>query len=86
MWSDPTPNLHPSPKPKPKPNPNPNQNLNPSPTLNPSPNPTPNQVLNDFMGRVAHAPYTAAAASALGALLARELARALAPPRKVICL
>ena len=38
------------------------------------------------MGRVAHAPYTAAAASALGALLARELARALAPPRKVICL
>ena len=42
-------------------------------------------VLNDFMGRVAHAPYTAAAASALGALLARELARALAPRRKVIC-
>ena len=35
---------------------------------------------------MAHAPYTAAAASALGALIARQLARTLAPQRKVVCL
>jgi HAD superfamily phosphatase (TIGR01681 family) len=44
------------------------------------------RVLSDFMGRVAHAPYTAAAASALGLLATRQLARALAPRRKVVCL
>ena len=42
MWSNPTPNLHPSPSPNP--NPNPNQNLNPDPNPHPNPHPNPNQA------------------------------------------
>ena len=45
MWSNPTPNLHPSP------NPNPNPNLIPGPNPNPNSNPNPNQGSGKFVTR-----------------------------------